>query len=85
MRNVSVVFGLLMTTSEPLELGTKFGSPIGHKHAPALFVLVNIVHMALGPSVTNMATMRCVEILSAIFNAYGIGAEVTSEVKGNSA
>jgi hypothetical protein len=47
-----------------------------HVHCSA-----NIVRMSLGPSVTNMATVRCVKILPAI----GIGGEVTSEVKGNSA
>ena len=45
---------------------------------------VNIVRMSLSPSVTNMATVRCVEIMSAVFNTYGIGAEVTSEVNINS-
>jgi len=46
---------------------------------------VNIVRMSLGPSVTNMTTMRCVEIMLAVFNTHGNGAEVTSEVKVNSA
>ena len=37
---------------------------------------LNVVRMSLSSSVTNMATVRCVEIMSAIFNTYGTGAEV---------
>jgi len=44
---------------------------------------VNIVRMSLSSSVTNMATVRYVELMSAIFNTYGTGAEVKGKVGMN--